>query len=181
MQVRETGIEGLYELTPAIHHDSRGWFAEIFKGSELRKLGFHLAFVQDNLSFSRKGVIRGLHLQLPPFAQAKLVGVLQGRAMDAVVDLRKGSPTFRKAFVCELNSEKKNFLLIPENFAHGFSALEDSIFYYKCTSHYSPAHESGILWNDPELNIDWKVSNPNLSEKDRQLPLLKDLLVKSVI
>jgi dTDP-4-dehydrorhamnose 3,5-epimerase len=180
MQVRETGIEGLYELTPEIHKDSRGWFAEIFKDSTLRELGFILNFVQDNLSYSRKGVVRGLHLQLAPFAQAKLVGVFQGRVIDAVVDLRKGSATFGKVYTCELSSEKKNFLLIPENFAHGFSALEDSTFYYKCTSHYSPAHESGILWNDPELNIDWKVSDPHVSEKDKALPLLKDL-VKSVI
>lgn len=181
MQARATGINGLIELFPSVYPDARGWFVELYKDRSLRESGFDYNFVQDNLSFSRKGVLRGLHLQLPPFAQAKLVGVAEGRVLDSVVDLRKGSTTFGKVFTCELSSEKKNLLLIPENFAHGFAALEDSLFFYKCTNYYSAKHESGILWNDPELNIQWGLEHPILSDKDRNLPLLRDLLRKSVI
>ncbi len=181
MQTRATGISGLVELYPSVYTDTRGWFVEVYKDKVLTELGANYNFIQDNLSFSRKGVLRGLHLQLPPFAQAKLVGVLEGRVLDSVVDLRKGSSTFGKVFSCELSSEKKNLLLIPENFAHGFAALEDSLFYYKCTKYYSAAHESGIIWNDPELNIQWGLTQPILSDKDRNLPLFRDLLRNSVI
>ena len=137
--------------------------------------------VQDNLSFSKKGVIRGLHLQLEPFAQGKIVTVVQGKVLDVVVDLRKNSPTFGKTFSCLLNSETHNMLMIPEGFAHGFAALTDSLFFYKCSSPYHPEFETGIIWNDPQLKIDWKIEHPVLSEKDLQLPTLEELLRKSLI
>jgi dTDP-4-dehydrorhamnose 3,5-epimerase len=134
--------------------------------------------VQENTSFSKKGVIRGLHFQHAPHAQGKLVTVLHGKVVDVVVDLRPGSKTFCKVYYLELDSEKRNMLMVPEGFAHGFAALEDSIFYYKCTNFYNKASESGIVWNDPQLNIQWPASNPIVSEKDQVLPTLEELLRK---
>ena len=170
IEVRKTGIDSLVEIFPAVFEDDRGFFTEIFNRREFEKEGISIEFVQDNLSFSKKGVLRGLHLQYPPHAQAKLVRVITGRVLDTVVDIRKGSPTFGKVYQCELSSEKKNALLVPEGFAHGFAALEDSIFMYKCSSFYSPKYEGGIRWNDPDLNIDWKISQPLVSGKDQELP-----------
>jgi len=181
MQLKETGIDGLVELFPNVYPDERGWFFEFYKEPTLKKLGIDRSFPQENLSFSRKGVIRGLHFQLEPHAQAKLATVISGRVIDVVVDLRKGSPTFGKTYSCQLDSERKNMLLVPEGFAHGFAALEDTIFFYKCSSLYDKSSESGIVWNDPQLNIQWPVDNPIVSEKDKLLPTLDELLRNSVI
>lgn len=181
MQIVKTAISGLFEITPGVFKDQRGWFLELYKEKQFKELSPGINYVQDNLSFSAKGVIRGLHLQLPPFQQAKAVAVIQGKVLDVVVDLRKGSSTFGKVYCSEISSDNHKMLLIPEGFAHGFSALEDSYFHYKCSSVYSPQHQTGIRWNDPQLEIDWKVSNPVLSEKDLHLPTLDELLIKSVI
>jgi len=181
MQVKETGFEGLVEITPLINRDSRGWFFEFYKEEAFLKHNITYKFVQQNHSYTLKGVVRGLHFQRAPYAQAKLVSIVQGRVLDVVVDLRSGSKTFGKVYYCELSSEKKNMLMVPEGFAHGFSALEDSLFIYKCSSPYNREAESGIIWNDTDLQIDWQTKNPILSDKDLQLPTLAELLRKSVI
>ena len=180
MEIITTPIEGLLEIKPKVYTDRRGWFLEVFKQPSFQGIT-QLNFVQDNLSFSQKGVLRGLHLQLQPFQQAKLVVVLQGEVCDIVVDLRKGSPTFGKSHSCILDSKTHRMLYVPEGFAHGFSALQDSLFLYKCTSVYSPAHETGIRWDDPHLGLDWQITNPILSDKDQELPTFQELLIKSVI
>ncbi|HZB13774.1 MAG TPA: dTDP-4-dehydrorhamnose 3,5-epimerase, partial [Chryseolinea sp.] len=146
-----------------------------------RKNHLHYSFVQENQSFSKKGVVRGLHFQQPPYAQAKLVTALTGKVLDVVVDLRPTSETFKQTYYCLLESSKRNMLLIPEGFAHGFAALEDSIFFYKCSSPYNKRSESGIRWNDPELKIDWKIENPIISAKDSELPPLAVVLENSLI
>jgi dTDP-4-dehydrorhamnose 3,5-epimerase len=181
MQVKETGIDGLVEIIPTIFNDDRGWFYEFYNENTYRSAGITSKFVQENTSYSKKGVIRGLHFQQAPYAQGKLVTVIHGKALDVVVDLRKNSRTFKQVFYCTLTSETRNMLMIPEGFAHGFAALEDTLFTYKCTSLYNKAAESGIAWNDPELNIQWPISNPIVSEKDQVLPTLEKLLGKSVI
>lgn len=181
MQVKETGIKGLVEFIPPVFPDERGWFFEFYKEEILKKHGIPTGFPQENISFSKKGVIRGLHFQRPPYAQGKLVTVIKGKVMDVVVDLRTGSPTFGKVYYCVLDGEKHNALMVPEGFAHGFAALEESIFHYKCTNVYSKAHESGIVWNDPELKIEWPVEKPSISEKDQQLPTFSELIRNSVI
>ncbi|HEY9045793.1 MAG TPA: dTDP-4-dehydrorhamnose 3,5-epimerase [Ohtaekwangia sp.] len=181
MEVKQTGIEGLVEIFPAVYNDSRGWFYEFYREDTFNKSGIHYKFSQENRSFSKKGVIRGLHMQLPPYAQAKLVTVLQGRVLDVVVDLRPGSATFAQVYYCLLEAEKCNMLMVPEGFAHGFAALEDSVFFYKCSNIYHRESENGIRWNDPQLNINWQVQNPIISDKDQQLPTLEELLRNSVI
>ena len=181
MNVLKTGIEGLVEITPTLYQDDRGWFCEIYKEDEFRKHGLNANFVQDNQSFSKKGVVRGLHLQLAPHSQGKLVSVISGKVLDVVVDLRSGSATFGQVHYCTLDSARRNLLFVPEGFAHGFAALEDSIFFYKCTNLHHPGAEVGIRWNDPELNIDWAVKEPTLSTKDKNHPTLNELLIKSVI
>lgn len=181
MQIIKTPFEGLIEIIPNVYHDSRGWFKESFKDEAFEQAGIASHFKQENISFSKKGVIRGLHFQLPPYGQAKLVSVASGKVLDVVVDIRKGSPTFGKVFTCELSAEKHNMLFVPDGFAHGLAALEDSIFTYKITSLYHPASESGIIWNDPTLKIKWPFAEPIISDKDRKLPTLDELLRKSVI
>ena len=178
MEIFKSGIEGLVQILPPIYNDARGWFFEFFKSSQLKTITGGQKFLQDNISFSNKNVLRGLHLQLPPSAQAKLVTVISGRVLDVVVDMRKGSPTFGQSYQLELNSQIKNVLFIPEGFAHGFSTLEESIFLYKCSNEYDASNETGIVWNDPSLNIDWQIKNPIMSEKDKQLPTLSQLLEK---
>ena len=175
MQINATPIKGLYELVPQVYQDTRGWFTEIFKHSTFKDLQLEHEFTQDNLSFSKKGVVRGLHLQLGEYTQTKLVRVMTGRVLDVVVDLRKGSETFGKVYSCELDANRQNMLLIPGHFAHGFAALEDAMFFYKCSNVYSKAHEAGIIWNDPDLNIDWKIKDPVISDKDSQLPSFQEL------
>ena len=181
MQIIKTGFEGLLEIIPEVYHDNRGWFFEFYKSESFHKLDIKESFQQENISFSKKGVIRGLHFQLPPWQQAKLVSVLNGKVVDVVVDLRKGSTTFGKSYSCVLDSERHNLLMVPAGFAHGFAALEDSLFIYKSSNLYSRESESGIVWNDPDLNIQWPFTNPVLSEKDQKLDTLHELLRKSVI
>ena len=181
MKIIETGIEGLIQVIPPLFADHRGHFSEFFKSSRYLALTGGIQYEQDNFSFSKKNVLRGLHLQTPPSQQAKLVTVITGCVLDVVVDLRKGSKTFAQVYQVELSGELRNQLVIPAGFAHGFSTLEDAHFLYKCSKEYNPTCETGVIWNDPTLNIDWKVSNPILSEKDRQLPTLEELLRKSVI
>ena len=181
MQIIQTPLEGLVEIVPTLFLDERGWFYESFKKERFHQAGISYDFVQENQSFSRKGVVRGLHFQREPFAQAKLASVLYGRVLDVVLDIRPGSPTFGHVYSCILDSEKRNMLMVPEGFAHGFSALEDSIFFYKCSQTYNKEAEGGILWNDPTLKIDWKVENPVVSPKDQQLPTFEEFLRKSVI
>ena len=176
MEIKETFIEGLLELQPRIFKDERGFFLETFNKETFEKVGIKTQFVQDNQSFSTKGVLRGLHFQKAPFAQAKLVSVISGKVLDVAVDLRKNSPTFGKHLVVLLEADKRNMLLVPEGFAHGFVALEDSVFSYKCSNTYNKESEAGIIWNDKDLNIDWGYTNPLVSEKDMILPAFKDLV-----
>ncbi|MCJ8165485.1 dTDP-4-dehydrorhamnose 3,5-epimerase [Pontibacter sp. E15-1] len=166
-------IEGLIEFLPRVFRDDRGYFLETFSMKWFELFGKQPAFVQDNQSVSGKGVLRGLHFQKPPHAQAKLVRVTTGKALDVAVDLRKGSATFGQHVACVLDAGKHNVFFIPEGFAHGFVALEDNTtFLYKCTDFYAPATEGGILWNDPALGIDWGIDAPLVSPKDEVLPHL---------
>jgi dTDP-4-dehydrorhamnose 3,5-epimerase len=181
MQVKETGIEGLVEIIPAIYHDNRGWFYEFFNENTFQQANIMPNFVQENTSFSKKGVIRGLHFQKPPYAQAKLVTVHSGKVLDVVVDMRKHSKTFGKSYSCVLDDVRRNMILVPEGFAHGFAALEDSVFYYKCTNFYNKPSEGGIVWNDPDLKIQWPFTNPVVSDKDQVLPTFAELVRNSVI
>jgi dTDP-4-dehydrorhamnose 3,5-epimerase len=181
MEVKETGIEGLLEIYPLIYYDARGWFFEMYNEDTFHQHNINYRFVQQNHSYSLKGVLRGLHFQRPPYAQAKLVTVVKGKVLDVVVDIRSGSKTFGKVYYCMLDSEKRNMLMVPEGFAHGFSALEDTLFAYKCTSTYNREAEGGIVWNDPDLQINWQIEKPIVSEKDASLPSLAELMRKSVI
>lgn len=169
MEVRPLSLPGLLELIPRKFKDERGYFFESYNEKQLANFGITEKFVQDNQSFSSQGVIRGLHFQKPPFAQAKLVRVVTGKALDVVVDIRKGSPTFGQKESVLLDSELNNMLYVPEGFAHGFAALTDCIFQYKCSSVYDKDSESGLLYNDPTLNIDWMVTNSVISLKDLEL------------
>ncbi len=169
MEIRESGIDGLVEIFPAVFHDPRGWFTESYNSESFAVAGLNMNFVQDNLSFSSKGVMRGLHFQNAPFAQAKLIKVISGRVLDVALDIRPDSPTFGNHYKVELSGEKQNLFYLPEGFAHGFLALEDSYLFYKCTKTYHKAADSGILYNDPELGIDWGYNSPLISEKDKNL------------
>jgi dTDP-4-dehydrorhamnose 3,5-epimerase len=169
MQIKKTFIDGLFEIQPAIFEDERGFFFESYHFQRLTPYLKTTNFVQDNQSFSRKGVLRGLHFQNPPYAQGKLVRVITGRALDVAVDLRKNSATFGQSYQVILDSSLQNMLYIPEGFAHGFLALEDATFFYKCTNYYHKDSESGIVWNDKKLNIDWGITDPIVSSKDQIL------------
>lgn len=176
MQVERFDIDGLFLLTPEVFHDSRGYFLETFNEARYAELGLSEHFVQDNLSFSKKGVLRGLHYQAPPFGQGKLVSVLSGKVLDVAVDIRFGSPTFGKYVSVELSEENHKQFFVPAGFAHGFVVLSDfALFAYKCTNVYSKEHDRGILWNDPALGIDWGIESPIVSEKDQSHPLLADI------
>ncbi len=181
MEIISTFIKGLFEVVPKTYGDNRGWFLEFYKNTALTEIGWNIPMPQDNLSYSKKGVVRGLHLQLQPYAQAKIVSVIQGKVLDVVVDLRPSSATYGKVYQCLLDSEKHNMLLIPAGFAHGFSALADSLFFYKCSAVYHPAYETGIIWNDPRLKIDWRINAPLVSDKDQQLPTFEELERKLLI
>jgi dTDP-4-dehydrorhamnose 3,5-epimerase len=174
MEIKETGIEGLLEIFPSVYHDHRGWFTESHNEATFKSMGLNLSFVQDNLSFSKKGVMRGLHFQKPPFAQGKLIKVIAGRVLDVAVDIRPESPSFGKHYAVELSGEQQNMFYLPEGFAHGFLALEDSYLFYKCTRAYHKDSDSGIYFNDPALSIDWSLTAPTISEKDKNLPSFSD-------
>lgn len=161
-------------IKPKIFDDDRGFFFECYKYSDFAQAGITFNFVQDNHSRSKKGVLRGLHYQLEPKAQGKLVRCIKGKIWDVAVDIRKGSPTFGKWVSVELSENNKFMLWIPPGFAHGFVALEDSEIIYKCTAEYDPNFDRGILWNDPLIGIKWPIENPLLSEKDKRLPTLKE-------
>jgi len=171
----ETEIPGVVILEPKVFGDARGFFMETFSAERYRQAGIGGPFVQDNISFSQKGVLRGLHFQNPN-AQAKLVEVLQGEVFDVAVDIRKGSPTFGKWVGAVLNADNHRQFFVPVGFAHGFCVLSDTaMFHYKCTDYYAPASEGGIAWNDPDIGIAWPIQKPVLSPKDSAYGKLKDI------
>jgi dTDP-4-dehydrorhamnose 3,5-epimerase len=175
LEITTTAINGLLILQPKVFTDSRGYFFESFSSAVFEKSGIVADFVQDNQSLSQKGTVRGLHFQADPFAQGKLVRVVQGAVIDVAVDIRKGSPTYGQHVAIELNGSNNTMFWVPPGFAHGFSVLEDNtIFLYKCTNLYNKQSEGGLLWNDPALNINWQVTAPVVSEKDNLLPTLSN-------
>lgn len=176
MEFRKTSIEGLIEIFPRIFGDERGYFLESYHKQAFSDNGIPFDFVQDNQSLSSAGVLRGLHFQREPHAQGKLVRVIMGKVLDVAVDLRPGSPTFGKHEKFLLDAKTQNMVYIPAGFAHGFLALEQCLFTYKCTNFYNKASEGGIIWNDPDLAIDWGIENPNISQKDLELPQFKDII-----
>lgn len=178
MKFIETEIKDLWEIEPMAFRDYRGYFMESFHLQKLQSVGINGPFVQDNQSYSIKGVLRGLHFQKPPYAQGKLISVSFGKVLDIVVDIRKSSPTFGQHYSCILDDQRHNILYVPEGMAHGFLALENSLFVYKCTAFYHQESEAGIFWDDPELGIDWGVTDPILSEKDNNLPAFKEVMEK---
>ena len=178
MPFHKTEFSGLLVFEPSVYEDNRGYFFESYNEQTFLKENIDLRFVQDNQSSSSYGVIRGLHYQLNPHAQTKLVRVLSGTVLDVAVDIRDNSPTFAKAFSIELSADNKKQLLIPPGFAHGFLALTDNVdFLYKCTDYYAPEWERSVIWNDPQIGIDWPLEPgqaPALSAKDAAGVLLKD-------
>lgn len=178
MNFIRTSILDVVIIEPKIHGDDRGYFVETFRQDKLEAfLGYKINFKQDNESKSHRGVLRGLHYQLPPAAQTKLVRVIQGKVLDIALDIRRGSPTFGQHVAVELSAENKKQLLVPRGFAHGFVVLEDdTIFAYKVDNYYSPENDRGIAFNDEDLNIDWQIPHAelNLSAKDKTQPLLKE-------
>lgn len=173
MKLHKTSIKDLWVIEPKVIKDQRGYFFESYNKQTFEEAGLHYNFVQDNQSLSRKNVIRGLHYQLAPYVQAKLVRILQGRVLDVAVDLRKNSPTFGKHFSVELSHENNLHFLIPGGFAHGFSVLSrEAVLFYKCDNYYCKKAERGIAYNDSRLQIDWKTETDKalVSEKDAVLP-----------
>ena len=177
INITETEIPGVLIIEPAVFGDARGYFLESWRESDFGSLVHPVHFVQDNESMSSYGVLRGLHFQKGKYSQSKLVRVVSGRVLDVAVDIRRGSPTFGKHVAVELSGENHRQLFIPRGFAHGFSVLSaQAVFQYKCDNYYAPGCEGAILWNDPSLEIDWKLPEADilLSEKDRHNPLLAD-------
>ena len=177
MKFIKSVIPDVYIIEPSVFGDHRGYFLESFNLEKFEENVYPIKFVQDNESKSSKGVLRGLHFQKPPFNQAKLVRCIQGKVMDVAVDIRKGSPTYGKHVAVELSEENKRQLFVPRGFAHGFSVLsETAVFAYKVDNTYSPESDSGIRYDDKELNIDWglTVAEVQLSEKDKNLSFFKD-------
>ncbi len=177
MRVENTAIPAVKILTPKKHGDERGFFSEVYSRSAWEAAGLDFVFVQDNHSFSAAvGTLRGLHYQTPPFAQGKLVRVTRGRILDVAVDIRRSSPTFGKFIAVELSADNWRQLLVPVGFAHGFLTLEPNAeVLYKATAPYSPAHDFGVAWDDPDIGVDWPAPavEPILSDKDRRWPRLK--------
>ncbi len=179
MEVRKTPLEGVYELYPKVFKDDRGYFLETYRKDFFEKHALITDWKQDNQSFSEKGIVRGLHFQKGAYAQAKLARVIVGKVLDVVVDLRKGSPTRGKHHAVVLEASLQNMLYIPEGFAHGFAVYEDAVFSYKCSNFYHKESEGGIIWDDPELMIDWGMASPILSEKDKNWPSLRQFITES--
>lgn len=178
MKIINTAIEGVYIIEPQVFEDNRGYFFESYNKQKMDEAGLKYDFIQDNQSMSKYGTIRDVHFQKGDFAQAKLVRVLEGTVLDVAVDLRKGSKTFGKHVAVELSAENKRQLMIPRGFGHGFSVLsETAVFTYKCDNVYNKASEGGIRFDDPDINIDWKVRPEDaiLSDKDKNAPFLKDV------
>ena len=176
MRILEEIMPGLFLLESTFFGDSRGFFMETYHAKAYESILGQTQFVQDNLSLSHKGVVRGLHFQAPPHAQGKLVSVLRGKVLDVVVDIRVGSPTYGKHACIELSEENHRQLFVAAGFAHGFTTLEDhTLFYYKCTNFYYKPSEGCLLWNDPDLGINWGIADPIISEKDKVGTRLKNL------
>ncbi len=174
MKIIQTPLTDVIIIEPRVFRDERGFLFESFSKQKYADAGIHCDFVQDNHSFSQGGVLRGLHFQTD-HPQAKLVRVIRGEVFDVAVDLRKKSPNFGKWYGTKLSAENNKQMFVPEGFAHGFCVLSDEAeFLYKCSNYYSPGGEGGILWDDPEINIEWPLTNPTLSEKDQLFPCLKD-------
>ena len=178
MEIIKTDIEGVVVVKPTVFEDERGYFYKSYSKRLFDKLVRTVNFVQDNQSKSSYGVLRGLHYQKWPFCQSKLVRVIEGTVLDVAVDIRKDSPTYGKSVAVELSAENRKMLFIPRGFAHGFSVLsETAVFQYKCDEFYHPESEGGVAWDDPQLNIDWRLPADKiiLSEKDKHHPLLSEL------
>ncbi|MCF8235123.1 MAG: dTDP-4-dehydrorhamnose 3,5-epimerase [Bacteroidales bacterium] len=177
MKIIKTNIPVVLLIEPKVFADDRGYFFESYNRKEFVEHGIPEIFIQDNESKSQKGVLRGLHFQKPPYAQGKLVRVIKGAVIDVAVDIRKGSESYGQWTSAELSEENKKMLWVPPGMAHGFVTLEDeTIFSYKCTELYNKNSEGSIRWDDPDLNINWGVENPVLSEKDKQAPLFRDFV-----
>lgn len=176
MKVIETEIKDLYMIEPQVFGDNRGWFMESWSQKKMEEAGLFYKFVQDNHSFSAvKGTLRGLHFQKGSSSQAKLVRCVRGAVLDVAVDLRKNSKTYKKWVGCVLSEENKKQFLIPRGFAHGFLTLTDNVeFVYKADNYYDPQADRNIIWNDEEINVDWGIENPILSEKDKKAPKLSE-------
>lgn len=175
MEIIETALPGLLILQPDVFADERGYFMETFRSDFFNKIGSELTFVQDNESKSKANVLRGLHFQLPPFEQGKLVRVISGAVLDVAVDIRRNSATFGQWVALKITAENKKQMWIPPGFAHGFLTLEDdTIFAYKCTNYYDKSSERSIRWNDPRIGIEWDANDPILSIKDMIAPFLAD-------
>jgi len=175
MNITRVDIEGLLLIEPKVFGDQRGFFVETWNAHRYCEAGITAAFVQDNLSFSRRGALRGLHFQNPA-VQAKLISVLQGEVFDVAVDIRRSSPTFGRWHGVNLSGDNQRRFFIPPGFAHGFAVLSESaLLFYKCTEFYAPQHEAIIAWNDPGIGIQWPVANPVLSDKDQRGLRLKDV------
>jgi dTDP-4-dehydrorhamnose 3,5-epimerase len=175
VKVIETELEGLYVVEPQVFGDARGWFMETYSKKKTPQIDCD--FVQDNQSYSaQKGTLRGIHFQKPPMEQAKLIRCVSGAILDFAVDLRPNSKTYKKWLAIELSAENKKQLFLPRGFGHAFVTLtDDAEIAYKADNYYSPEHDVAILWSDPELNINWGINNPILSEKDKSAPLLKEM------
>ena len=175
MNVTKTRLPGVLLFEPAVYRDDRGFFTEIWHQKKYDNAGLPVGFVQDNMSSSRKGVLRGLHYQWPA-AQGKLISALEGEIYDVAVDIRAGSPTFGQWFGTILSSENRHQLYIPEGFAHGFAVLsETALVLYKCTALYTPSDEASLIWNDPAIGIEWPINDPILAPKDATAPRLADI------
>jgi dTDP-4-dehydrorhamnose 3,5-epimerase len=177
MNIIKTEFPGLFIIEPKVFEDKRGYFFESYNQESFTKHGIKTYFIQDNQSKSSYGTIRGMHFQLEPYAQTKLIRALEGEIFDVVLDVRNGSPTFGRCFGIELSADNKKQLYIPKGFAHGFSVLsETAVVFYKCDNKYTPSAEGGVAYNDPDLGIDWKIdpSKAILSPRDSALPFLKD-------
>jgi dTDP-4-dehydrorhamnose 3,5-epimerase len=180
MNVVETSLPGVLIIEPKVFGDERGFFVETWNGRRYEEAGLPGRFVQDNLSYSARGVLRGLHFQNPQ-PQGKLISVLRGEVFDVAVDVRVGSPTFGEWTSVTLSAENKRQFYVPPDFAHGFLVTgEDAIFFYKCTDYYAPSSEGILLWNDPEIGIEWPTDAPTLSERDGKAPPLREMLEGSL-
>ena len=176
MKFEETPLHNVWLMKPDRFKDDRGEFLEMFRVEVFKAHGLEFEYVQDNISVSKKGTIRGLHYQLPPMSQAKLVMVPAGKILDVAVDIRQHSPTYMQHYSAILSSENRQMMFIPSGFAHGFSVLSDeATVYYKCNNYYNKKLERGIKWDDPDLKINWKVDGPILSDKDKNLPFLNEM------
>lgn len=176
MQFEKTSLDKVWLIKPKIFEDERGHFLESFRKEVFKEQGVEYNFVQDNISTSTKGTVRGLHYQVTPYSQAKLVMAIYGEILDVAVDIREDSPTFGKHFSTILSDKNRHMMLVPSGFAHGFSVLsETATVAYKCDQYYHKESERGVHWNDPDVGVDWKTDSPILSEKDQKQPLLKEI------